>query len=254
MAKAIIGFTGFVGSNIIQQKSFDLKFNSSNIHEIIGTKVDLLVIAAPSAVKWQANKEPEKDLAMINDLIEVLSKVEAKQVVHISTVDAYKNPVNVNEDTPINPAENHPYGKHRFYFEEFIRSNFANHLIVRLPGLFGKGLKKNFIFDMLNNNCLDMIHKDSEFQFYCLDNIWKDIEIALENSLSLVNFSTEPLSVSEISQKCFKKEFTNTTENPPVFYNMQSKYAKLYGKNANYLYNKEAVINQINDFVANYEI
>ncbi len=254
MQKAIIGFSGFVGSNIIDQESFDFFYNSQNIQEIIGKKLDLLVIAAPSAVKWQANKEPEKDLEMINSLIEILSKVEAKQVVHISTVDVYKIPINTNEDSPIDSGQNHAYGKHRFYLEEFIRKNFKKHLIVRLPGLFGKGLKKNFIFDMLNDNCLDMTHKDSAFQFYCLDNIWKDIETAMKNSLSLINFATEPLRVSEISQECFSKEFSNVTENEPVYYNMKSKYALLYGENGDYLYEKATVIKQLNDFIANYEI
>jgi len=254
MKKAIIGFSGFVGSNISKQESFDFLYNSKNINEIIGKEFDLLVIAAPSAVKWQANKEPEKDLEMINNLIEILSKVRANKVVHISTVDVYKTPINTDEDIAINPEENHPYGKHRYYIEEFVRKNFKKHLIVRLPGLFGNGLKKNFIFDMLNNNCLDMTHKDSSFQFYCLDNIWRDIEIALKNSLSLINFATEPLSVAEISKKCFKKEFTNITENPPVFYDMKSRYASMYGNNDNYIYSKEAVTKQLIDFIKNYEV
>ncbi|PIW94303.1 MAG: hypothetical protein COZ86_01730, partial [Candidatus Moranbacteria bacterium CG_4_8_14_3_um_filter_41_13] len=145
MATAIIGYTGFVGSNIVNQKSFDFKFNTSNINDILEKELDLLVIAAPSAVKWQANKEPGKDLETINNLITIISKVQAKKVVYISTVDVYKTPNNTDEDTLINPEENHPYGKHRYYFEEFIRKNFKNHLVVRLPGLFGQGLKKNFI-------------------------------------------------------------------------------------------------------------
>jgi hypothetical protein len=254
MTKAIIGYSGFVGGNITNQTDFDYKFDSFNISDISGNSFDLLVIAAPSAAKWQANAEPEADLKIINTLCQTLLSVKAKKVIHISTVDVYKTPSNVNEDSLIDPEINHAYGKHRFYFETFIKNNFQDHLIVRLPGLFGKGLKKNFIFDMLNSNCLDMTHKDSVFQFYCLDNIWKDIKIALKNSVNLINFATEPLKVSEISKKCFGKEFVNVTKNPPVFYNMKSKYGSLYGKNSDYLYSKDTVINQLKKFIASYEI
>ena len=35
------------------------------------------------------------------------------------------------------------YGRNRLYLENYIRNNYHDYLIVRLPGLFGKGLKKN---------------------------------------------------------------------------------------------------------------
>ena len=62
MKKAIIGYTGFVGGNIIAQSNFDYSFNTTNISDIEGRYFDLLVIAAPSAEKWKANQNPEKDL------------------------------------------------------------------------------------------------------------------------------------------------------------------------------------------------
>lgn len=174
MKKAIIGYTGFVGSNLINQNKFDLFYNSSNISEIDGKELDLLVIAAPSAVKWKANQEPEQDLQMIDDLISHLKKVKAKKVIQISTVDIYKNPINVDENTEIETEGLHPYGKNRFYLEEFIRKQFTNHLVVRLPALFGEGLKKNFIYDLLNpipqllneNKYTELLKKDSNIAKY----------------------------------------------------------------------------------------
>lgn len=254
MSKAIIGHTGFVGGNIINQFNFDYKFNTSNISDIKGQSFNLLVIAAPSAEKWKANQDPENDLNKIQKLIDVISTVKATQVVLISTVDVYKNPNNVDEDSIIETEQNHAYGRNRFYFEEFIRDNFQNHLIIRLPGLFGKGLKKNFIFDMLNNNKSEFTDKDSIFQFYCLDNIWKDIEIALQNSISLINFATEPVSVSEVAKECFNIEFKNETKNNPISYKMQTKFASIYGKNDKYIYEKKEIINQLKNFIKNYEL
>lgn len=253
MKKAIIGHTGFVGGNVIKQAEFDCFFNTSNINDLKNQKLDLLVIAAPSAAKWQANQEPERDQKLINDFIDLLSTVKADKVVHISTVDVYKNPRDVNENTPINPSENHAYGKHRFLLENFIRNHFNNHLIVRLPGLFGQGLKKNFIFDMLNTGDSVFTHKDSVFQFYCLDNIWKDIVIAMDHSVDTINFATEPVSVIEIADSCFHKAFTNVTANPPAYYDMATLHASLYGKPGEYLYDKQETIDQLKAFIKNYE-
>lgn len=150
MIKSLIGHTGFVGSNLTEQTNFNFLYNSSNINEINGREFDLLIIAAPSAIKWKANQEPEKDLGMINNLINSLKKAKAKQVVQISTIDIYKTPSDIDENTTIETEGLHPYGKNRFYLEEFIRQQFKNHLIIRLPALFGEGLKKNFIYDFLN--------------------------------------------------------------------------------------------------------
>ena len=251
MFNSIIGYTGFVGGNLINQNKFDLVYNSENISKIVGEAMDLLVVAAPSAVKWKANKEPEKDLKMIDDLIYYLKLVKVKQIVQISTVDVYKTPNNVDENTQIETENLHPYGKNRYYLENFIRSNFEKHLIVRLPGLFGKGLKKNFIYDLLNNNCLNMTHKDSFFQFYHLDNLWKDISIALVNGISLLNISSEPVSAKEVSEKVFNKKFDNITDNIPAKYDMKSIYFKLWrGKNG-YLYNKNQILDSLRQFVLN---
>lgn len=254
MPTALIGNTGFVGGNLSSQHDFDFHFNSSNIQEITHTNLDLLVIAAPSAAKWKANQEPENDWKMISDLMSILETVTAKQVVLISTIDVYKIPINADEATTIDLDNLQPYGKHRFLFEQFIRKHFSQHLIVRLPGLFGQGLKKNFIFDMLNNNRLDLTHKDSVFQFYCLDNIWEDIQIALDNNLSLVNFATEPIGVHEIAKQCFQTDFSNVTENSPISYDMRSKYAAVFKGNSGYLYNKQDTIKQLNNFIKHYAV
>lgn len=101
MAAALIGYTGFVGSNLAVQHAFEKQYNSQNIDEIYGKEFDTLVCAGARAEKWRINQEPEKDLAEINGLIDHLRTVKANKLVLISTIDVYKNPVGVNEDTPI---------------------------------------------------------------------------------------------------------------------------------------------------------
>ena len=146
---ALIGYTGFVGSNILLQQPFGFTYNSKNIEEIKNKTFDLIVCAGAPGTKWIANKNPEADLASINKLIENLQTVTCKKLVLISTIDVYSPVLGVNENTKIDLSTLQPYSKHRRMLEEFVENKFDS-LVIRLPGIFGTGLKKNVIFDLLN--------------------------------------------------------------------------------------------------------
>lgn len=149
----LVGYTGFVGSNLEILHDFDLKYNSKNIKEAFGTNPDLLVYSGVPAQKFIANKFPEKDKNVIDNAIENIKQINPKTLVLISTIDVYKTPVEVDENTKIETAGLHAYGLNRFILEEWARDNkknFEKLLIVRLPGLYGKNLKKNFIYDLIN--------------------------------------------------------------------------------------------------------
>lgn len=148
--KIVVGHTGFVGSNLLESYAFDKCFNSKNITESFGLNPDLLVYSGVRAEKFLANKEPEKDFKIILDAIENIKKINPKQLVLISTVDVYPNPIAVDENTEIDLETVQPYGKNRLYLENWVASNFEDYLIVRLPGLFGTNIKKNFIFDLIS--------------------------------------------------------------------------------------------------------
>lgn len=148
--KILVGHTGFVGSNLAESNSFDFCFNSQNIKDSFGLDPDLLIYSGVRAEKFLANKEPEKDFDIILEAIENIKKINPRQIVLISTVDVYPNPVAVDENTEIDLEIVQPYGKNRLYLENWVASNFEDHLIVRLPGLFGKNIKKNFIFDLIS--------------------------------------------------------------------------------------------------------
>lgn len=148
--KVLVGHTGFVGSNLAGSTDFDYVFNSKNISDSFGLNPDILVYSGVRAEKFLANKEPEKDFEIILDAIENIKKINPKRLVLISTVDVYPNPVAVDENTAIDLETVQPYGKNRLYLENWVASNFDDYLIVRLPGLFGKNIKKNFIFDLIS--------------------------------------------------------------------------------------------------------
>jgi nucleoside-diphosphate-sugar epimerase len=250
MATALLGYTGFVGSNIAAQHQFDDLYNSSNIGDIDGKEYDLVVSAANRAEMWRINQEPEKDLAEINEFIEHLKKVKIKKLVLISTVGVYKSPNGADEDTPIDTDGLTPYGANRYHLEQFCRENFDT-TIVRLPGLFGPGLKKNVIYDLQHDNNVDRIHADGVYQYYNLSNIWKDIQTALENNLDLVNLATEPVSTKDVAKYAFGREFDNRPADvKPAFWDMHSKHAALFGGQGKYLYDRQQSLDDIKAFVA----
>ena len=217
-----------------------------------GNAYELVVCAGVPAEKWKANLEPEKDLHNIELLIHNLTQTKVDEFVLISSVDVYANPQAVYEDSTTDADQNSPYGKHRFFLEEFIRNSFPRHLIIRLPGLIGTGLKKNFIFDMLHKpEALSLTHTKSTFQFYSLDYLWADIQRARKKRLNTINFATPPVGVETLALRCFGKEFINETSKPPLIYDMRTRYADLFGNSGNYIWIEEKELESIKSFIEN---
>ncbi|MDO8812772.1 MAG: hypothetical protein Q7J38_12200 [Gallionella sp.] len=245
MTNALIGYSGFVGSTLLKQHMFEQHFRSTNINEIDHKEFDLVVCAAAPAQKWMANREPEADLRKIESLIDHLKTITSKMFVLVSTVDVFKNPIGIDEDTFVDEAGLHAYGLHRRLLEKFVESQFAGHLIARLPGLVGPGLRKNVIFDFLNDNNLHTIESRGVFQFYPMINLWYDIQTALRAGLKLVHLTAEPVNVAEISAAGFGKLFNQTLAGPPAAYDFQSKYAAMFGGHGAYQYSKRETIQAV---------
>lgn len=146
----LVGHTGFVGSNIKEKHHFDLECNSKNIEKAFQTNPDLLIYAGIPAQKFIANQNPEEDMKIIVNAIEQIKKINPKKLVLISTIDVYNNTNNVDELTDDKYENNQAYGKNRRYLEEWVENNINDYHIVRLPGLYGINIKKNFIYDMIN--------------------------------------------------------------------------------------------------------
>lgn len=253
MRTALIGYTGFVGSNLVKQYNFTDLYNSKNFKEMKNQSYDLIICAGVSAVKWMANKEPKKDLEDIELLQDILKTVDAKKFVLVSTIDVYASYQKLDEDFECNYLKNHPYGTHRLAFEDFCSAKFHESYIVRLPGLFGDGIKKNIIYDLLNSNCLDMINPKSSFQYYFLANLYKDINIAMDNDVKLINLFTEPISTQEIMDISFSNIHINDNKADEFHYNLYSKNAKYWNKKGNYIYTKDEIKEQLIEFISQYK-
>jgi hypothetical protein len=245
---ALIGFSGFVGATLLKQARFDALYRSTNISDIENKLFDTVVCAGAPAQKWIANREPEADRQQIENLIAHLKTIQCKTFILISTVDVFKNPIGINEDTLVDEAGLHAYGLHRRLLEKFVESHFANYLIVRLPGLVGPGLRKNVIFDFLNENNLHAIESRGVFQFYPMVNLWYDIRIALDAGLRLIHLTAEPISVADISCQGFGKPFDQALAAMPARYDMQTRYAVLFGAVDKYQYSARETIQSVRSY------
>ena len=148
--EALVGYTGFVGSNLASEHGFGALFNSANIKEAYGLKPGLLVYAGVRAEKYVADKFPEKDYENVRAAMENIERIAPRRLVLISTIDVYAAPRGVDETTPIQTEGLRPYGLNRLMLERWAAENVKDCTIIRLPGLYGANLKKNFIFDMIN--------------------------------------------------------------------------------------------------------
>ncbi len=148
--KILVGYTGFVGSNIQLGTNFDGLYNSKNIEEAYGTNPDILVYSGLRAEKYLANLYPDQDMELIYQAEENIKRINPKKIVLISTIDVFKNPQDVTECTCVATEGLQAYGYNRYKLECWIKENYSDYLIIRLPGLFGKNIKKNFIYDFIN--------------------------------------------------------------------------------------------------------
>jgi nucleoside-diphosphate-sugar epimerase len=246
---ALIGHTGFVGGNLLAQRPFDGLYNSSNIEEIAGRSFDLIVCAGAPAEKWKANADPARDLANIERLAAAATRALAGRFVLLSTVDVFGTPVGVDEESPVSTESLHSYGRDRRLLEELISAHFDT-TIVRLPGLYGPGLKKNVIFDFLHDNDVQKIDSRGVFQFYDTTRLWSDVEIAMQNRLPLVHLSTEPVSVAAVVRAGFGVEFDNRVAANPARYDMRTRHAALFGAEGPYIENSARVLERIAAYVA----
>ena len=214
---ALVGYTGFVGSNIYSRarNRIDGVFNSQNIEKAYGLEPEVLIYAGLRAEKYLANNAPEQDLELILQAEENIRKINPQKLILISTIDVYKNPVGVDErDSILSDGAGstgngiQPYGLNRFYLEAWVRKHYPDALIVRLPGLFGYHIKKNFIYDFINVIPF-MLKKEKYEELKALEK--KDDDIFLDDCYeTLDNGFYRCIRLSDDKRELLKKKFKSS--------------------------------------------
>lgn len=249
MKTALIGYTGFVGATLERAINPSHRFRSTNIEEIRGEEFDHVICAGVQAMKWWANLHPEEDMAGIGRLLDALSHVKTQRFTLISTIDVYPSPRSVFENSSIDKSCHHAYGINRLHVEEWVSGNFDSVAVLRLPGLFGPGLKKNVIYDMMHNNGLEKVHPDGVFQYYDTRRLAGDIDKVWQHGIHLLNVSSEPISTLEIRDRFFPGKVLGGTGVAPAGYDMRSIHANAWKGENSYLYSKVQIMEMMSDWL-----
>ena len=242
--RVLVGESGFVGGHISRELDFDRSFRRTNIEEIRGLEVDLLVCAGLPAEKWRANKNGDSDWRNIQRLASALSSVKASRAVLISTVDVYEPCFQVNENVLPAFQGASPYGVNRAWFEAFFRMSFRRSSVIRLPGLFAPDVKKNLVHDLLHQK-LDQVatvNANSTFQYFNAAETATMIQVALENQWTTLNVVSEPVTAQDIAN-IFGRELQTSGE--PVCYDVKSIHDVAFGRRDGYLFSAQSSLSGI---------
>lgn len=249
MTSALIGHTGFVGSSLARRQAFDFRFNRSNLDALRGREFGHVVCAGLPAAKWIANRDPAADRANMLRLRDVLATVRAERFVLISTVDVYPQTQGCDESTDPSGLPNHAYGTHRLEFERAVRERFPQACVLRLPALFGVGLRKNVIYDLIHRHQLEAINPASRFQWFPLERLADDIARALGAGLELVNLVTPPIATATILQRFFPDRVVGAGAAPAVAYDLHTCHARCFGGSGHYVSDESAVLDALARFL-----
>ena len=242
---ALIGYTGFVGSNLLNLKKKFHKYNSKNINKIKKKQYDLVICAGTSSKIWLAKKKPKLDFNKINYLIKFLKTIDAKKFVLISTCEVYGSHKNQKESSLKFSNKSYPYGYNRLILENFAKSNFKKSFILRLPIVYGKNFSKNCIYDLIYKNNIEKLNGNDRVQIYNVANLKKHINFALKYNISVLNISSKPIRLSWIAKKFFNIKLNKKKK----FRNMQMQ--TIYGKSSsNYFLSTKKCIDDLKRFIS----
>lgn len=246
---ALIGHSGFLGETLKRQARFDALFRSTDIGGIDGRSFDLVVCVGAPATKWKANQDPVVDKANLDRLVGHLDRVAARRFVLISTIDVFPRAIGVDEESPVEVDPRNAYGTHRYALEQFCRQRFGA-TVIRLPALFGPGLRKNAVYDLLNDNEVHKLQPLSTFQFYDVHLLWEDVQRILAAGLSLAHVATEPVSLEAVAEQVFHRTLPANAKTPVAHYDYRTRYGSLWGRSDGYCYSADEVLAGLRRFAA----
>lgn len=168
MKDLLVGSTGFVGENLKMVHKFGAFCHSVDVCDYYGMEPDLCVYAGVPSAMYLANSDPDADMAVIKQALDNIRKIGAKKLVLISTVAVYSKPKDMDENNELVLDDMPAYGYNRALLEKWVREEFPDTAIVRLPALYGEGLRKNFLYDL--HAIIPSMLKSDKYELLCDDN------------------------------------------------------------------------------------
>ncbi|MGD9873612.1 MAG: NAD-dependent epimerase/dehydratase family protein [Kiritimatiellia bacterium] len=168
----VTGAKGFIGSAIVAEAERMgvevIAVDLDNYEQVRGAKADILINAAGNSRKFIDEQDPTRGFELsVASVMRIMLDFKFGLFVHLSSGAIYSNegnPALNTEVTELMPLQMTRYGFHKWLAEQIVRHYAPKHLIIRMGGFVGPGLKKNAVFDILTGGQL-FVHPDSEFQY-----------------------------------------------------------------------------------------
>jgi UDP-glucose 4-epimerase len=215
----ITGADGFIGkqlSQVLEDRGFKLiKYDLNNFdlrNEVnLSDKIDVLYHLAAVNKPYFSKLNPAETfktnvLGTLN-LLEAARKSNVKKIIFASSILVYKDLTKTEETDPVGYNGIYPYNLEKIIGEEYIKiySDLfgIDYLIFRISGVYGPGMCKNPIFDIIqglkNNKIKLYINKNSVYNFIYIDDVISALIKALDWKNDTINLcSDENLKIIDI--------------------------------------------------------
>lgn len=207
----IIGSNGFLGKTLCKiSKNYDyeiIEITKTDYEHQKSKNFDILINTATSSKKFWAYENPHLDFQKTVSLTaDIAYNWKYEKLIQISTISAADHHLH------------HPYAINKKSAE--IISSYKNALIVRLGALYGEGLTKGPLFDLLNSKQL-FVDVKSEYNYISTDFVsewifqnidrFGLIELGSYDTISLLNIAKN-LHLEVNSSGRFEKIFSSKVE------------------------------------------
>lgn len=226
----ITGSDGFIGkrlSEVLENKGYGLvKYDLSNLdirNKVkISNEIDIIYHLAALNKPYLSKINPaetfEANVLGTLNLLEAVRNSNVKKIIYASSVLVYKDLTKTKETDSVGYNGIYPYGFEKFIGEEYIKMYSQlfgiDYLILRITGVYGPGMYKNPIFDLvqgfLNNNLKLYVNKDSVYNFIYIDDVVDALVAALDWKNDVFNVSSDEnlklLDIYALLRKKLKKD------------------------------------------------
>lgn len=203
----VLGGNGFVGSAFVrlfesQNVPYEI-ISRENYQSLAGKSCDLLINANGNSKKFLGNKDPKWEFeASVTSVRNSLVDFQFKKYVFLSTSDIYPDCSHSEltaEDSRPEPSSQSTYGFHKYLAEQCVQHAADDWLIVRMGGFVGPGLKKNAVYDILNDQPL-WVHPKSDFQLIHTDDSARLIMSLVDQQISREIFNLTARGTVSVQQ------------------------------------------------------
>ena len=202
---ALIGANGFVGSSIakalIANHDFDLIAVTRSNYEVarIDGYYDILINAAMPSKRFWAQQAPERDFSETTEkTFKLVNDWNWGKMIQISSISARSQ-------------LNTVYGRNKASAEKLVE--YGDNLILRLGPMYGNGLDKGVLIDILQNKTV-FVARNSRYCFAPIGWIGEWIGCNLDRTGVMDLGANEAITVGEVADAInSKSEFQGENDN-----------------------------------------